>query len=526
MQVEALAVALRKRSNWEAIDLGFGLGRKWFFQLWCAWMLSALPVFVTISILTYIFSDQFFTPYLFVIFWWLKPLYEQPLLFIVSRQTFSENISFKYIKNNFFAIIKPQLFALLSWRRFSFSRSYYNPVAMLEGLRGKTRRERLHVLNSQNNSSSIWLTILCVLIESILYFGIFLFVFLLLAEFIDTSFIQLLESENNDVSILDNLAYFLSVSIIAPFYVASGFCLYITRRTKLEGWDIELAFKRLQNRISNNTSKNTFFAAISTICTSSLLLLSLFTFSISDTQANEINTTKKEAKETITTVIQGKDFGETKKIKRFVYIKDKKEESESTWWDNFKEWWESAMEALVEFLFGDLKDKEVDTGFFNFNLLEILIWSAIIVLLIWLIKRYSHWLDWINPGTNKKKKAAAIPNQLFGMDISKDSLPDDIHASALTLFREKRYRQALSLLYRGSLASIVHNGDIEILSSTTEQECSRIIRKVRPENESQYFNTLTQAWILLAYADQVPNENTLNQLFDSWKMYYSQGKTQ
>lgn len=514
MQVEALAVALRKRSNWEAIDLGFGLGRKWFFQLWCAWMLSALPVFLVLTLVMYVFQDELFAPYLYTIFWWLKPLYEQPLLYIVSRQTFSETISLHYIKNNFFRIIKPQLFALLTWRRFSFSRSYNNPVAMLEGLHSKARRERLKVLHSRNSSSSVWLTILCVGIEFILYLGVFLFVFLLLAEFIDANFIQLLDSENSKISIFDNAAYFLATSIIAPFYVAAGFSLYITKRTKLEGWDIELAFKRLQNRINNTTIVNKFLAAISSVCVTSILLLGAFSFSISDVKASELSLSKEDSKETITTILQGEDFGETKKIKQFVYIGDKKEKTESDWWERFVEW-------LFDLLFGDLKDKNLDSGFFNFNIFELLIWSAVLGLLIWLIYRYSNWFDWISPGSTKTKKPYAIPNKLFGMDISKESLPDDIHTTASALFREKRYREALSLLYRGSLASIVHKGEIEILNSTTEQECSRIIGKVRPEDESKYFNTLTQAWVLLAYAGHVPDESTLRHLFDNWGVYYS-----
>jgi len=516
VQVEALAVTLRKRSNWEAIDLGFGLGRKWFFQLWFAWLLSALPVFLVLLVAMYIFSDKFFAPYLYIIFWWLKPLYEQPLLFIVSRQTFSEKISFNYIKSNFFALIKPQLFALLSWRRFSLSRSYNNPVAMLEGLHGAQRKARLNVLHSQNSSSSTWLTILCVCIESILYFGIFSFVFLLLAEFISIGFIELLDSEDSKVSILDNAAYFLSASVIAPFYVAAGFCLYITRRTKLEGWDIELAFKRLQNRIHKISNASKLLTSISYICISSLLLISASSFSTLDAQENEINASKNEAREIITSIMQSDDFGKTKKTKEFVYIGDKEEETESSWWENF-------IDALADFLFGDLKSKETNTSWFNFGVFELLIWSAVIVLLIWLINRYSHWLNWINPGSNKHAEAKAVPNKLFGMDISKESLPDDIHATASTLFREKRYREALSLLYRGSLASIVHKGDVEILNSTTEQECSRIVHNVRPENESQYFNTLTQAWVLLAYADHMPSESTLRQLFDNWKLYYSRG---
>src|SRR6185295_4622048 len=39
-----------------------------------------------------------------------------------------------------------------------------------------------------------------------------------------------------------------AVLLLEPFYVAAGFALYLNRRTLLEGWDIEVALRRIAQR--------------------------------------------------------------------------------------------------------------------------------------------------------------------------------------------------------------------------------------------------------------------------------------
>ena len=39
-------------------------------------------------------------------------------------------------------------------------------------------------------------------------------------------------------------SYALAVFIVEPFYVASGFAMYLNRRVELEAWDIEQDFRR------------------------------------------------------------------------------------------------------------------------------------------------------------------------------------------------------------------------------------------------------------------------------------------
>ena len=521
MQVESLAVAMRKRSNMEAIDLGFALARQWFRALWGAWLIGALPVFL-ITIPFILFIDYKHTASIaFLVFWWLKPLYEQPILFILSRQLFSEPVSLRYIFKTYLKIIKPQLSAVLTWRRLSLSRSFNNPVAMLEGLTGKERRERLNILHSQQGSSSQLLTIVCVHLEVLLYLSILMFAFMLIPEeLLEEEFFDIVASESLISNLVTYLTYFIVMSVIAPFYVAAGFSLYITRRTKLEGWDIELAFKRMNNRVSNTSSNSKKTANILIACFAVMFcVLSQFIvttpihakqeISTSPSSNGDIIVTPDLSKQTIQQVLEGDDFGKVIKEKQWVYVGNGEENPDEP---------PEAIENFFEWLFGDLFENDKSM---SLQIFEILIWLTIAGIIVWLLRKYSHWMKWIN--TEPKPKDSddkSAPNRIMGMEITQESLPEDVLSTVNKLLTQKQYREALSLLYRASLSKIVQQGDIDIPSSATEQECSQLVTQARNDKEASYFKSLTRAWILLAYGDRIPSENTLSQLRDDWPSFY------
>ena len=515
MKVEDLAIKLRKRSYWEAIDLGFALSRQWFFRLWGAWLIAALPVFIFTMTLIYIIDNETARSLIFILFWWCKPLYEQPLLYILSRQLFSEPVSLRDVIKNYLQVVKPQLPALLLWRRFSLSRSFNNPVAMLEGLTKKERRNRLNVLHSQQSSASQWLTIVCLHLELILYLSALVFIFALIPSELNSGFTfwELLGEEGTALFIITNIAYFFAISIIAPMYVSAGFALYITRRVKLEGWDIELAFKRMKNRLDNqkrsiSQAKNKTPASTLT-CLPILIGLCISNLLSSPSYADaSSHLTTEESKITIERVLLQDDFGKKITKKEWTYVGSDVDES-----DDESKW----LEEYLEKLFKNLFDGEVSTAL---KVFEIIIWLAVAALILWLVYKYSHWLSWITIPSSKKRKTKSIPNTILGMDMKKDSLPDDVLATFSNLISAKQYREALSLLYRATLSAIVHTGDIEILSSATEQECSDMVSRKRGKNESKFFRRLTQAWIMLAYADHEPSVETLSSLRDEWKEHY------
>ncbi len=84
MDLARLRIKLRPRTAWEGIDLGFVLARQWFLPLWLLWLAGALPVFLLLNLLLPI--EAWLAG---LLSWWLKPLYEPPLVFWLGRAVFS-----------------------------------------------------------------------------------------------------------------------------------------------------------------------------------------------------------------------------------------------------------------------------------------------------------------------------------------------------------------------------------------------------------------------------------------------------
>ena len=253
MQIDKMSTHLRLRSSWEAVDLGFSLARRWFLPLWLLWLVPAL----CLSALCLLLIDSIFLSLLLV--WWLQPLYERPLLHFLSRALFGEYPSVRHELRNYWRIIKPQLLPVIIWRRLNPGRSFAEPVALLEGLKGRARRKRLNVLGIGISGTAIWFGLLCWLFGRTLDASQLALLYMLVPEewnlwFINNVFISIFDWHSwQDLHWLGWLVWLLSTSLVAPFFVAGGFALYISRRTHLEGWDIELAFRRIVSRKQQRT---------------------------------------------------------------------------------------------------------------------------------------------------------------------------------------------------------------------------------------------------------------------------------
>src|SRR5690606_20555067 len=82
MKLENMAFVARPRSPWEAVDLGLHMARAWWWPLCVSWLVLAVPVTVVLWLLP---VPNEWLPWLI---WWLKPLFERPQLYIVSRAVF------------------------------------------------------------------------------------------------------------------------------------------------------------------------------------------------------------------------------------------------------------------------------------------------------------------------------------------------------------------------------------------------------------------------------------------------------
>lgn len=240
MQLNNLIIEPRVRNAWSAIDLGTVLARQFWWRGVVLYLLLAAPIFA----ISHFLSDGIgWLPYFCL--WWCKPLLERPFLFLLSRELFSDHTSVKATLRNYRQWLLPGLFSVLTIRRISTNRGMYAPISLLERPSSNDYYKRTRVLGYKFSNASTWTTVVFYHIESFLAIALLAFLAFLFPDQVDTSITWL-----NDVTV-NNLYWdfclLFIMAVVAPFYCASGFMLYICRRIELEGWDIEICFRDWMN---------------------------------------------------------------------------------------------------------------------------------------------------------------------------------------------------------------------------------------------------------------------------------------
>lgn len=481
MDLARIAVKLRPRNPWEGIDLGFMLAREWLLPLWLLWMMSAVPVMLLLAVLP--------IPYWLVVllFWWFKPLYEPPLLYWLSRRLFGERLSWRELREAWPRAVLPHLLANLTWRRLHPSRSFLMPVSVLEHLKGKQRSQRIRVLSRRSNAAS-WLTVVGAHFEFALYTGfIFLLILLVPDELLWFDVQEFLNRPNVFSLWIQQIGYLLAISMVAPFYVAGGFALYLTRRSELEGWDMELGLRRMARRCS--TSVASWVGA--------LLLGGLAVWAIPATplQAGEFE--RQVVRSHIEEVLTDEAFGKDQEVINWEYVGDKSNDEVDR--DNpFLEWLLSSSESFATF------------G-------EFLLWLGGGALLAYLIYWFLTHRELQRGGLGRSRNGQAVPSHVAGLDLRPDSLPEDPAAEAERLIEAGDYRGALSLLYRGALSSLVHQHALDIPVGATEGECRRLVAIQLGQDLHGCFSGLTSVWLNQAYGHWPPGRDQALRLCREWR---------
>jgi len=229
MQLDKLIIETRARSAWSAVDLGLRLGHAFWFRSFCIYVIMALPIFC----LTLLFDVGVNSLLPYFIFWWLKPIFERPILHMMSRELFAEKMSIARVFKDFWVWLKPAFFWIITWRRLSFYRGMTAPIMLLERPTGSKYSTRANVLVSKFSSQAFWLNVVLYHIETFFAFAFLALVTLLVPE----SGIALYEnSVEGTRDIFMDAIYLLIMAVIAPFYVAAGFMLYIWGRHLQKAW--------------------------------------------------------------------------------------------------------------------------------------------------------------------------------------------------------------------------------------------------------------------------------------------------
>lgn len=143
-------------------------------------------------------------------------------------------------------------------------------------------------------------------------------------------------------------------------------------------------------------------------------------------------------------------------------------------------------------------------NFFDYmgQLSGLLLWAlgaiAVAIAAVWGYRLLRTW----QPRT---ESAGALPvaARILDLDISPDSLPDEVGAAALALSRTGQIRECLSLLYRAALSRAVNRFGAVIGSSLTEREALGAVRASLDEPRANYFAELVRMWQRVVYAGDV-----------------------
>jgi hypothetical protein len=240
MQVDAFAIRLRPRSNVEAADLGTRLCQAAARSIYGSYVPVAA---VVMALSAACFPIAAWLPGLAL--WLSKPWLDRTILFALSRAAFGQQTTAKDLWQSQRQVWWSQLAITWTIRRLSPWRSFTQPVYQLEGLKGAQLRKRLAQIRSGRTSAAAGMMSVFATVELALIIGLLSLLVWLAPAGYELKPEQLLSGASSSAAnIAIFVAYAAAILFLEPFYVASGFTLYLDRRAQLEAWDIEQEFRR------------------------------------------------------------------------------------------------------------------------------------------------------------------------------------------------------------------------------------------------------------------------------------------
>jgi hypothetical protein len=343
-----------------------------------------------------------------LLFWWWRPAASRMVLFELSRRLFGEEPTWRQIWREIPRAWGRRFFHRFVLARFSPHAPLTMPVEDLERLRGKDYRQRCRLILRRGDGAVVHLSIAGVVASVWLAVGLFGVAMMFVPEGQDGAWQEAMElwrAGNNPFEIptlilrTATVFFLISQSLVDLFVTGAGFGIYVNNRTWIEGWDVELAFKRLANRLGKIAA----------------LLALGFACCLSPARA--------ETRPSPETVIR-----EVKADPVFEVHKEKHRVPKSTnlpdW--SLPKWWAELMSG-----FG--------------LLLLVLVAAGILGGLIWVGVRYRHLFQGRAGGRNALPRAPSA-RVVMGMEVSPESLPDDVPTTAWRWWREGRRQGALALL--------------------------------------------------------------------------------
>ena len=501
MQIERIAVVLRPRSPWEAMELGSALVRRNAGAVWKPWLVLTLPVFAVVNALGWIFDHAWWA---LMAMWWLKPLFDRVVLHVLSRAAFGDALGVRATLRAQWQWGLPRpMFDYLVWRRLSPLRSLYLPVDLLEGGDAKQRSERRRVIGVRASGHAAALTLVCINFEVALMLAPIVFAMMFVPpEFLPQTWAgamrNLQAGFTPGMALGYNALAWLATTVVEPFYVGAGFGLYLNRRTELEAWDVEIALRKMRARLQRLAGAAMVVACIA--------------FAPRMVQAQVVNprnavhgqagagpqklapalpldmatgplqSRQQSLRDALVKLKDDPELHPRRQVTRWEPIRKSQPQRVRDW--NFPSWIGAFARGLG-------------------TIGQVIAWAiiaAIVALLAWwLVRAVSQWRG----GDAPRRRASAIA--IMDAEVP-DALPDDIASAVRKLWASGDRRQALALLYRAGVESMVARTQVLLVPGATEAECLRAAQQLPDDGERTQFRALVRMWQYAAYAHRMPDD--------------------
>ena len=502
MNLDNITAELRPRSAWEAADFGARLVRRDAVAIYKVWFATSLPLLALAIAMIYL------TPWggwALLAYWWFEPVLDGPILDIVARRLFGGDARVREtIASTPRLAWRNKLFWLTPWR-LHFARSTAMPLTQLEGLSGTDRRKRASVLNNHVLNHGIGVTVVYQHLVMVVFFGVLLGALSLIpaeyrgADSFDAIFLAW-EGDSNNALAAQLLLFYLGQTLLEPWFVGAGFGLYVNCRTRLEAWDIEVAFRRMAER----RHRRPVPGAVALLL---FVLAGAGTWHDVHAQDDDADPgfsgywTDEEIGPELEAVYDDDAFGTTRIDKRWVERNPSKPEVDPS--DGDARWLRDALEPLALIL--------------SF-IAEFGLWILVAVLVLLLYLKRDLWLPYlfVEPRHSESRQRVILSTG----EVTAESLPDDVPGTVRALWQRGRHRQALAVLYRASVFVLVDRYGVRLPPSATEGACLKAVNAQAADNQSDYFRELVNAWIPLAYGARRPSDETVERLLNGYAARY------
>jgi hypothetical protein len=466
------ALALRRRSGWEAADAGILLWQKNAPALLCFYGIP-LGIFTAAGF----FLPEDWVMYFGLVLWWQKPFFDRFALHVISLRFFDPLAPFPRLFKGLGKSLKRGIIGDLLWRRFSPCRSSRMPLIVLEGLKGATLKKRRALLSSHGLYFGFPITVICLVLNTVLTYGELAFIYGVF-ELVQPGFLGDIWDFSVGLTRLTLLLSWFNQIFLETLYVSMGFGIYINSRVETEGWDIELLFKKC-------TEKAGRFGAIKP---AALCLILAFVVAPVRSGSQEAASGSPElfvpaplpeqSALELEEVLASKDFGERKPSWKIQFKEDGDEENAASNFD--LAWRDLDFPWLKEFLGITIRT---------------VIALAVIVGLFWAAAYFYRYRKAFPGG-----KGPAV----YGTRNNADD-PEALLQKASAFHAEGRTREAWAFCFRAFIAAFSIRRGIVFPPDATEYEAAALTG-----TQNGGFPRFVSRWVAFAYGGRTPEEGAFD----------------